>query len=100
MASGYLEDVWCLLSKFITGFCIFLLMEDGLKLVGWGGLDIVNIAFVNGADAINGDITAIGAPLDITAEIMADGSFSAEGTCVAAIRVGYVDVVVADEGNE
>ena len=99
-SGGYLKDVRSLLGEFVAGLGIFLLVEDGLELVGGGGLDVINVAFLDGTDALDSHIAAVGTPVDIAAKVVADGAFGAEGASLGAVGPGDIDVVVADEGYE
>lgn len=71
-----------------------------MELVGRGRLNVIDVAFLDRADAVDGYEAAVGTPLDVAAEVMAECAFLRESTGFGAIRLGYIDVVITDEGNE
>ena len=69
-ACSDLEDVRGLLRQLVAGLGILLFVENGLELVGGRGFHVIDVAFLHGADTVDGYVAAVGAPVDVAAEVV------------------------------
>jgi hypothetical protein len=99
-ACGYLYYIRCLLGEFVARFGVFLLVENGLELVGRRRLYVIDVALLDRTDAIDRQEATVGTPLDVAAEVVAEGAFLRKCTGFGTIRLGHVDIVITDEGHE